>query len=143
MKHRIILILIAVLLGVIALYFESLLRSETIGVCQGNTLCESSWFRGVIWPFLDSFWYVIISILFFVLFPFSFLKIWMKIMIPYFVVAFLLVASTPPLCSGFLCWDRNLIASGLAKLFLILTILIILSKSIYLWVISRRNKKTI
>jgi len=61
-------------------------------------------------------------------------------MVPYFIITFLLTIHTPALCSGMLCDDRTLIASGFAKLFLILTILIIVGKSIQLFVISRKNK---
>jgi hypothetical protein len=143
MKHKIILVSVTILLGVIAWYFRSLLQSGSIGLCNGNFSCESILFRGVAWPFINSSSYLIVSTLILAFIPYSFLKIWLKIMIPYFIIALILVIETPALCGGMICFDRTLIASGLAKLFLILTILIILSKSLYLWFIFRRNKRNI
>jgi hypothetical protein len=61
-------------------------------------------------------------------------------MIPYSIIAFIIVSLTAPLCGGMVCFDRTLVASGLSKIFLILTILILLTKSIYLFFKNRKNK---
>ena len=143
MKYRIILVFTTILLWVIAWYLRSLLQSGSVGVCNGSFSCESILFRGVAWPFVDSSSYLIISTLILAFLPYSFLKTWLKIMIPYFIIALILVIETPILCGGMICFDRTLVASGLAKLFLILTILIIFSKSMYLWFIFYRNKRNI
>jgi len=141
MKYRIILIFVILLLGIIFGFLKYLLHPETIGLCQNNGLCNSFWSLGVAWPLHESLLYLIISIIPLIFLPFSFLKIWLKIMVPYFLIVLIFIIRTPDLCSGFLCWDRTLVASGFAKLFLILTVLIIIIQSIYFFIISKRNKK--
>lgn len=141
MKRRIILIIVIVILSFLLWLSKYLLSQSTISFCHNDFLCVSLWFRGILWPLHDSFIYLIIAIIPFIFLPFSFLKIWLKIMIPYFVIVLILTIFTPDVCSGFLCWDRTLVASGFAKLFLILTILIIIGKFIQLFMASRRSKK--
>jgi hypothetical protein len=141
MKHRIILFLVLAIL-VILIPVSKWLRFPTeIGLCNKDFLCEEFWIRGVFWPMNDSVYYIISSIALLIFFPYSFLKTWMKIMLPYAFIAFFLVVMTSPLCSGMICFDRTLVASGLSKVFLILTILILISKSIYLFVLSKKSKR--
>lgn len=141
MRHKIILFLVLLILVTLIPISKWLRFPVEAGLCVNDFMCESFWVRGVSWPLNDSLLYLISSIALLIFFPFSFLKIWMKIMIPYFIIAFITVATTPAVCGGFLCFDRTLIASGLSKLFLILTILILLVKGIYLLIVSKRKKK--
>ncbi len=140
MKHRIILFIICLILGALLLYSDFFKNPINLGFCGQGGLCESNWFYGVFLPTYNSLIYLIIAISVLIFLPYSFLKTWMKIMIPYFVVALMLVINTDSLCGGMICFDRNIVASGFAKIFLILTILIILSKSIYLFVVSKKKR---
>ncbi|MEI7513024.1 MAG: hypothetical protein WCJ74_00180 [bacterium] len=142
MKHRIILLVFVVISGLVLWFADFFKDPNVIRVCVGvDDQCVSDWFYGVWLPVYKSLPYLISSIAILIFFPYNFLKIWMKIMIPYFVLALLLVATTSALCGGMICFDRTLIATGLSKIFLILTILILLIKSIYLFVISKRKQK--
>jgi hypothetical protein len=141
MKHRIIIIIAVAILGIIFWKMDMFKDPRVFGVCKEiDDLCESNWFYGVIVPLYKSLPYLISSLALLVFFPYSFLKIWMKIMIPYSIIAFIIVSLTAPLCGGMVCFDRTLVASGLSKIFLILTILILLTKSIYLFFKNRKNK---
>jgi len=143
LRSKIILLIISIVMVILccAIYF---LKTKTLlAPCNDSLLCESTLFYGIVLPLYNSLIYLIISIAIMIFFSFHFLKIWMKIIIPYFIVALLLVISTPALCEGMICWDRTLVASGLAKLFLILTVLIVISKSIYIWSVSRKERKTL
>jgi len=143
MKHRIIVILILVLL-ILVMFFSTLLKfPEKNGLCQSDFACEEFWVRGVFWPINYSLIYLISSLALLIFFPYPFLKAWLKIMIPYFVIAFIAVITTPALCGGMICFDRTLVATGLSKLFLILTILILISKGVYVLIISKRKNKII
>ncbi len=115
---------------------------ENLKLCSNDLLCETFWVRGVYWPFHESIYFLIVSMALILVFPFSFLKTWLKIMIPFSVLAFIAIIATPGLCGGMLCFDRTLVASGMSKIFLFLTILILLIKGIYLWIIARKSKKT-
>lgn len=139
MKRRIILISIILLLGFVFWSLKYLVQPEILGLCINNGLCDSFWSLGVSWPLHESLLYLIASMIPFIFLPFSFLKIWLKIIIPYFIIALFFIISTPEVCSGIICFDRTLVASGFAKLFLILTILIIIVKSIHLFVISKKE----
>ena len=139
MKRKIIFFVLIIIFSILLWFSKYLLSQDAIGICQGGFLCESFWFRGVLWPLHESLLYLIVSMIPFILLPFSFLKIWLKIIIPYFIIAIFFIISTPEVCSGIICFDRTLVASGFAKLFLILTILIIIGKSIHLFVISKKK----
>lgn len=141
MRHRIILFLVLVALVILIPISKWLRFPEQIGLCHGDFLCESFWTRGVFWPINESVYFIISSIALLIFFPFAYLKTWMKIMLPYAFIALFLIVMTPALCSGMICFDRTLIASGLSKIFLILTILILIIKSIYLFIISKRKSK--
>ena len=141
MKHRIIIFLILLSSFFIMFYSKWLKFPEQIGLCLNDFMCEEFWIRGVFWPINESIIYLISSLTILIFFPYTFLKTWLKIMIPYAIVAFIIVSLTAPLCSGMICFDRTLVASGLSKIFLILTIIILLIKSIYLLVTSKRKSK--
>jgi len=141
MKHRIIVFILVTLLGIIFLSADYFKNPNIFGVCVGiNGFCKSDWLDGVWFPVYKSLIYIISSLTILIFFPFHYLKTWMKIMIPYSVVAFIIVSLTSPLCSGMICFDRTLVASGLSKIFLILTVLILLTKSIYSLFVSRKLK---
>jgi hypothetical protein len=142
MKHRIIIFVLGMVLG-LAFWFADFFKDPNImGVCIGvGGFCKSDWLDGVWFPIYKSLPYLISSLALLIFFPYSFLKTWMKIMLPYAFIAFFLVVMTSPLCSGMICFDRTLVASGLSKVFLILTILILISKSIYLFVLSKKSKR--
>ncbi len=143
MKHRIILIGTALVFGIVYWYADFFKDPRTLGICPAvDDLCESNWFYGVWVPAYRSLSYIFFSIILLIFFPYTFLKTWMKIMLPYAFIAFFLIVMTPPLCGGMICFDRTLIASGLSKVFLILTILILISKSIYLFIVSKRKIET-
>lgn len=143
MKHKIILFLVLILLLALIPLSKWLRFPAEIGFCNNDFLCEEFWRRGIYWPIHDSLLYIISSLVLLIFFPFHFLKTWMKIAIPYAIVALLIVVATSPLCSAMICFDRTLVASGLSKIFLILTILILLIKLVYNFVISKRKKKEI
>ena len=140
MKHRIYLVFVVILLVILIPFSKWLRFPAENGLCNNNFLCESYWLDGVALPLSNSLIYLIFSVAILIPFSFSVLKTWLKIMIPYFIVSLYFVAVTPDVCGGMLCWDRTLVASGLSKVFLILTILIVLTKSIYLFVVSKRAK---
>lgn len=139
MKRRIILISSILILSLIFVLGNFLKNQYFISFCGEQGLCQSFWFYGIWLPFYNTIFYIIGAIVLFLFLPFSFLKIWLKIIIPYFIIALFFIISTPEVCSGIICFDRTLVASGFAKLFLILTILIIIGKSINLFVISKKK----
>ncbi len=141
MKHRIILAVICIILGLLYFYSDFFKNPVNLGMCANGGWCESDWFYGFFLPVYNFLLYIIISFIVLILFSYSYLKLWMKIMIPYFVIALLLVINTKPLCGGMICFNRTIIAGGFAKLFLIFTILIIIGKSIQLFIISKNKKK--
>jgi hypothetical protein len=142
MKHRIILFIVVLILGALFWYADFFKDPKILNICSNvDDLCESDWFYGIWVPIYRSLSYIISSIALLIFFPYSFLKTWMKIMLPYVFIAFFLVVMTSPLCSGMICFDRTLVASGLSKVFLILTILILLIKSIYLIIVPKRKSK--
>ena len=129
MKHRIILGIIIILL-VFLFWSTDLFKNNEF------------WFDGIAIPLYWSLPYLIGSMIGMILLPYSFLRFWLKIMIPYFLIALVLTINTPSSCgSFFVCWDRTIIASAFSKLFLILTLIIVAFKSIQLYISSRRNKK--
>ncbi len=121
MKHRIILILIAICLLAVFKFFG----------------------------LLDSYWsyslpYLIISLFLMTLLPVKFIKIWLIIMIPILLISLVISLNTSKTCSGWaICFDRIIVVKGLSKLFLILTVLIVISKFIYIWSVSRKERKTL
>jgi len=98
---------------------------------------------------LDTYWalsfpYLIGSVFLMALLPFNFLKIWLMIMIPVLLIGLVIISNISLTCAGWIvCFNKITVVNGFAKLFLIFTILIILSKSLYLWFIFRRNKRNI
>jgi hypothetical protein len=141
MKHRIILFTTAIIFSVLYWQFDFFKNPNILGVCVGvEGFCKSDWLDGIWFPIYKSLIYIIFSIALLIFFPYTFLKTWMKIMLPFAFIAFFFIVMTPPLCGGMICFDRTLIASGLSKIFLTLTILILLSKSIYLFIISKKFK---
>ncbi len=140
MKHRIILFAVLILLLVLIPISKWLRFPAEIGFCNNDFLCEEFWLDGIAIPLYNSLIYIISSITLLIFFPFNFLKTWMKIMIPYSIIAFIIVSLTEPLCGGMICFDRTVVASGLSKIFLILTVLILVIKGIYLFVVkSKKN----
>lgn len=99
-----------------------------------------------IFNLIDTYWattlpYLISSIIIISIFNYSYTIIFLYIMLPVFLISLAITLNTSLTCDSWaICFDRTLVASGFSKLFLILTILIILSKSLYLWIVSRRNK---
>ncbi len=141
MKHRIIIIFATAVLSLMFWKIDILKDPKVFGICLDEKgFCRADWLDGVWFPLLNALPYLISSLALLIFFPYSFLKIWMKIMIPYSIIAFIIVSLTAPLCGGMVCFDRTLVASGLSKIFLILTILILLTKSIYLFFKNRKNK---
>ena len=140
MKHKITLISVVLLLSLIFLFVSKSLNGDSLWVCQGDFLCQSFWFRGVLWPLHESLLYIIFATTFLVFLPLFFLKIWLKIIVPYFFIALIITISTPELCGGMICFDRTLVATGFGKIFLALTVFIIIGKSIHLFILSRKNK---
>ena len=143
MKHRIIIFIVLVFLIALIPISKWLGIPEKISWCYSNFICESFWIRGVYWPLKESLIYLISALTVLIFFPISFLRIWLKIMVPYLVVAFLIIITTPELCGGMICFDRTLMATGLSKLFLISTVVILLFRSIYLLIISKRKPKEV
>jgi hypothetical protein len=141
MKFRVIMIILSIILGIILAFIHYSETRAILNFCGNDVLCESKWLFGVIKPLYVSLIYIVFSLLSMSFISYSFLKLWLKIMVPYFVIALALVISTPALCGEMICFDRTLVAGGFSKIFLILTILIIISKSLYLYIISRKNKK--
>ncbi|MEI6480634.1 MAG: hypothetical protein WCO12_03920 [bacterium] len=141
MRHRIILAVIIFFFGAL-FYFWNFFKDLTFfGVCSQKGFCESDWLDNVWFPVYNIFPYLIASVSILIFFPFIFFKTWLKIILPYSVISLILISITPGLCGGMVCFDRTDVAQGLSKIFLILTILIIIGKSIHLLVISKRNKK--
>lgn len=127
--------------GALWWYADFFKNPRVLGLCVGvDGFCKSEWLDGFWFPVYKSLPYLIASLSLLIFFPYSFLKTWMKIMIPYSIIAFIIISLTAPLCGGMICFDRTLIATGLSRLFLILTILILLTKSIHLLIISKRRK---
>ncbi len=142
MKHRIVIGLAVVIFGIIFWKIDYFKDPEVLGICSGvKGFCKMDWLEGVWFPILNLLPYLISSLALLIFFPYSFLKTWLKIMVPYFIIAFIVVVASPALCGGVGCIDRTLMATGLSKIFLGLTILILLSKSVYLLIISKRKSK--
>jgi hypothetical protein len=141
LKSRIAMIILLVVLVVVLILIHYLKTQTILFFCEKNILCESEFFYGVLIPIYYSLFYLILSFLVLIFLPYSFLKLWLKVMIPYSIIALILIIETPALCGEIICFDRTDVAGGFSKLFLILTVLIIISKFIHLYFLSRRNKK--
>ncbi len=139
MKHRIIIVIVGLLLFASISILKIIGFPEQVTWCRSSFLCEEFWRRGVFWPISESVYYLILALVLLIPFPYHFLKTWMKIMIPYTIVALIIISLTPPLCGGMICFDRTLVASGLSKLFLISTIIILLAKGLYLLISSKKK----
>jgi len=137
-KYRIIILSISFVFFILFLLSKVLRFPENIGLCHNNGLCESFWLDGVAIPLFWSLPYLIISTLLLIFFSKNTFKLWVKIMIPAFIIFLIITITTPDICSGMICFDRTLVASGFAKLFLIFTVLIVLIKSIYNFIVSRK-----
>lgn len=143
MKHRIILISVAVFLGIIMGLTVLLKNPGSNGLCINNFSCEDFWNFGVRLPIYYGMQYLIGILLIMSIFSINFIKIWLKIFIPSLVLSFLIILSAPTDCDAplMLCFDKLNLSKGLGTLLLILTILIIISKSLYLYIVSRKDKK--
>ena len=139
-KYRMIATLISVILFLLLILSKVLRFPENIGLCNNDGLCESFIFYGLWLPFFNSIFYFFISSFLLIFFPKNTLKLWAKIMIPTFVIFFVITIMTPDLCGGMICFDRTNVASALSKLFLILTALIVIIKSIYNLIVLRKKK---
>jgi len=141
-KYRIVILSISLVLFVLFLLSKVLRFPENIGLCHNGGLCESNIFYGIWLPLHNSILYLLASTFLLLFSPKNTFKLWAKIMIPVFIVSLLIIITTPDICSGMICFDRTLVASGFAKLFLILTILIIVIKSVYNLFV-RKTKMTV
>ena len=130
-KYRIVILSISLAFFVLFLLSKVLRFPENIGLCHNDGLCESFWLDGVAIPLYWSLPYLIISTLLLLFFSKKTFKLWAKIMVPVFIISLIITITTPDICSGMICFDRTLVASGFAKLFLILTVLIVLIKTIF------------
>ena len=140
-KYRIIILSISFVFFILFLLSKALRFPENIGLCHNNGLCESNIFYGIWLPFYNSIFYIFISTFLLIFFSKNTFKLWAKIIIPVFIISLIITITTPDICSGMICFDRTLVASGFAKLFLILTVIIIFIKLAYDLIISKRNKK--
>jgi len=52
----------------------------------------------------------------------------------------LITIMTPDICSGMICFDRTNVALGLSKLYLILTVLIVIIKTIFDFIVSKNKR---
>lgn len=128
MKNKMILISTVIILSIV-LWFSNNTNDKLINFCGSDFLCQSFWFRGVILPFNVSLIYLILSIVLIIILPLSFLKTWLKIIIPFSIIGIIITILTPELCGGMICFDRTLVASGFGKLFLIITLVTVLVKT--------------
>lgn len=143
-KYRVFIIIILSFLFILFFLEKKLRFPVENGWCdKGDMPCESFWLDGIAMPIKYSLVYIISGVFLILFTTYSLFKLWLKIIIPFSILALIIIADTPALCVGMVCFDRTVIASGFAKLFLILTVLIIISKSIHLWIISRKNKKLV
>ncbi len=142
MKHRIILISLAFLFGVVIYLTVFLKNPGSNGLCINSFSCEDFWNFGVRLPIYYGLQYFVGSLLLISIFSFSYVKIWMKFTIPFLLVGLLVIISTPTDCDAplMLCFNKLNITHSLGKLLIILTVIIILSKYIYNLYISRKNK---
>ncbi len=104
-NYRFILGVLVIFLFVMIFVSKLLRFPQEIGLCYKDLLCESFWLDGVALPLYSSLPYLIISILILVLFSYSFLIIWMKIMIPFSLIALVLVVQTRYLFGGIIFFD--------------------------------------
>lgn len=143
MKHRIILVSIAVFLGVVAWLTIFLKNPGSNGLCINDFVCEDFWNFGVRLPIYYGMQYLVGILFIMAILPINFIKIWLRIFIPALILSLLMVLSSPTDCSAplMLCFNKLNLTQGLGKVLLILTLLIILTKSLYLWFISYRHKK--
>jgi len=143
MKHRIILVLVAILLGIIILSTVYLKNPGSNGLCVNDFGCEDFWNFGVRLPIFYGLQYIIGILLIMAVIPSTFIKIWLKFGVPFLFLGLLLILSTPTDCSAplMLCFNKLNVTQGLGKLLLIITGLIIITKSLYLWFVSKKNKK--
>jgi len=139
-KHKLIIILISLIFFVLYLLSKVLRFPENIGLCNNNGLCESNFFYGVWLPFYNSVFYIFISSFLLIFFPKKLFKLWTKIMVPVFVFFLLITIMTPDICSGMICFDRTNVALGLSKLYLILTVLIVIIKTIFDFIVSKNKR---
>ncbi len=143
-KYRMIIFLFMLVFAIL-FYFTSFLRYpnfiNNLWLCNNNGLCEFFWSRDIAWPLYSFLPYLFISTFLLLFFSKNTFKLWAKIMVPVFIVSLIITITTPDICSGMICFDRTLVASGFAKLFLIFTVLIIFIKLTYDLIISKRNKK--
>ncbi len=139
-KYRVVILSISIFFFISFLLSKVLRFPENLGLCHGSGLCESFWLDGVSIPLYWSLPYLIISTFLLFFFSKNTFKLWAKIMIPVFIISLIITITTPDICSGMICFDRTLVASGFSKLFLIMTVLILIVMSIYDHVIFKRKK---
>ena len=138
-RYRLVIISISLLLFLLFFLSKNLRFPEHFILCKNDGLCESFWFYGVWLPFHDSIFNLFVSVFILIFLSLNTLKLWLKIMIPFSLFALYVIITTPDICSGMICFDRTLVASGFGKVFLRLTILIVIIKTIYDYIILKKK----
>ena len=143
MRHRITLAAIATALLIIGWLTTLIDFQNVLSWCGGNNECKNFWIFGFKQPLYWSIYYLFLSICFACIFSRKILFFWLKFAVPFVIVSLVLVSLAPLDCNAslMLCFQKVNTSQSLGKIFLTLTIIIVIAKSIHLLVVSKRNKK--
>lgn len=136
MSHRKILGTLVVIITLLFGIGLSLMYPNNIGLCSIGERCvyDSVFY---LWkPLLFSLIPVLLVLILFLFLSDKFFNIWWKFALVYFILAFLWISTTPIMCRSLICFDREYVAIVSGVGFLIVSFIIIITKTVLL----RRKK---